>query len=132
MEYLKEIAEIWKEEIEKSLVSIGLKDSNIIKNVQVQYTPNELTLLLPEYSQYIESGRKPGSFPPYSVILKWVKRKKFTGDLNGIAYSICKAIQKRGIKPRPFIQEATENAENRISLYFDENLDKEIEKILSK
>ena len=131
MKYLEEIAEIWKEEITKSMLSVGLKDSEIINDFKVVPEKNGISIYLPDYSKYIESGRKPNlKQPPFKVILTWVKRKGFTGNLNSIAFAIAKSIAKNGIRPRPFLENASTEALEQTSLYLDKYLEKEINKLI--
>lgn len=48
------------------------------------------------YLEYVDKGRKPGSFPPISEIAKWTRIK---GIPQSAAFPIAKSIFKFGIKP---------------------------------
>lgn len=56
-----------------------------------------------DYAKYVESGRKPGKFPPISKIKEWTKQK---GIPEKAAYPIAMKIYKFGIPPKPFIKPA--------------------------
>jgi hypothetical protein len=110
---LEALAEIWVDWTMIELVHMGLIRSNIIKNVTTTVDPKTLTVTmhLPEYAKYIESGRRPGAKrPPFRMILQWVRKKFGSQDANRRTWAICGAIAKRGIKARPFIEKASEKA----------------------
>lgn len=78
-------------------------EGKIFQEVGVEVEDLELVnILVNDYIQYIESGRRPGSFPPVSVIAKWAADKGITTD-NNIVWAICQTIYKEGIAPRPII-----------------------------
>lgn len=80
-----------------------LVEGHIFQEVGVDVVDLELVnILVNDYIQYIESGRKPGSFPPVSVIAKWAAEKGITTD-NRIVWAICQSIYRDGIAPRPLI-----------------------------
>jgi len=71
---------------------------------------SQLVLILPDYAQYIDQGRKKGSKPPIQPIIDWIKRKNIR--VRGIttrqlAFAISQSIASQGIQPRPFIDELT-------------------------
>lgn len=80
-----------------------LVEGHIFQEVGVDVVDLELVnILVNDYIQYIESGRKPGSFPPVSVIAKWAAEKGITTD-NRVVWAICQSIYRDGIAPRPII-----------------------------
>lgn len=80
-----------------------LVEGHIFQEVGVDVVDMELiNILVNDYIQYIESGRKPGSFPPVSVIAKWAAEKGITTD-NRVVWAICQSIYRDGIAPRPLI-----------------------------
>lgn len=80
-----------------------LVEGRIFQEVGCNVEDIELvSILVNDYIQYIESGRRPGSFPPVSVIAKWAAEKGITTD-NRVVWAICQNIYKEGIAPRPII-----------------------------
>ena len=82
-----------------------LKDSNIFKTIQVQATSDNLlmNIILNDYIQYIESGRRAGAkFPPVEPIVKWARSRGIPTD-NSTIYLIRRAISRDGISPRPIM-----------------------------
>ena len=79
-------------------------ESKIFKEMYAKASGNiVIQLLLNDYVQYIESGRKAGSkFPPIEAIRKWAKNKLGKED-NLTIFKIRSAIVRDGIKPRPFM-----------------------------
>lgn len=48
-------------------------------------------------------GRRPGKMPPPKELIAWLK---FRGIPERAAFVVARAIQRRGIKPRPVVDEA--------------------------
>jgi hypothetical protein len=63
----------------------------------------QFQLLAEDYLQYVDKGRKPGTYPPISAIRKWARIK---GLPKGAEYGIQKNIFKFGIKPTNVIRRA--------------------------
>lgn len=52
------------------------------------------------YAFYVERGRRPGRYPPIAAIAGWARR-------HGIApFLVARAIARRGIRARPFVEPA--------------------------
>ena len=80
-----------------------LVEGRIFQEVGCNVEDIELvSILVNDYIKYIESGRKPGSFPPVSVIAKWAAEKGITTD-NSVVWAICQSIYRDGIAPRPIV-----------------------------
>lgn len=92
----------------------ALEDSELIKRVTVTIdeNANSISLFLPFYEKFIESGRRAGAKqPPVDVIIKWMRRKGIGGgNLNRIAFAIARKIGRDGIKARPFTDTAVEKS----------------------
>lgn len=95
-----------------------------LKPIVTEMGDNEikLSISMPKYAEFVDSGRKPGSkFPPEKPIEDWIKQSgikqfrvqknwKTAGNKGGRFISnksrlflIRRAIARDGIKPRPFI-----------------------------
>jgi len=69
-----------------------------------------------DYWQYVNDGRKPGDYVPIKPLMKWIRSKGFnkntqTGkfqkfNIKGMAFAVSKNIQKFGIAPTYFYDEA--------------------------
>lgn len=132
---LQAIGEAYVEHLQAELIIIGLKDSNIINNISYKINNNTIEIILPDYSQYIESGRRANTKRvPIQILLKWMIRKGIPNSIK-IAFAIQTKIFKVGIRPRPFIENSInktdENIENLIKLYVDNVINAEI-KILQQ
>ena len=100
-----------------------LVDSNIYNDLVADVKDLELIqFLIHDYYVYIESGRSAGSFPPPQVIAEWCQRKGIPSD-NSTVYAICKSIYEKGIKPRPFLDEAWEFIDEYWDTWADEIFD---------
>lgn len=66
------------------------------------------------YGRYVEFGRRPGArMPPVSALIGWVQRhfhaprqRVTDATLRGEAFALARAISRRGIPARPFLQPA--------------------------
>lgn len=60
----------------------------------------ELVFSYADYGDEVDSGRKPGSFPPISSIEPWLTLR---GIPEEAAFPIARSIYKFGIKPTPWL-----------------------------
>lgn len=83
-----------------------LSDSDIYRTLKVIATNDGnliLDIVLNDYIQYIESGRRKGAkFPPVEPIVRWCRSKGIPTD-NSTIFLIRRAISRDGIKPRPIM-----------------------------
>lgn len=95
-----------------------LVDSDLFNTVGVMSEDIEVvTLLVNDYVEYIENGRKPGSFPPPQAIAAWCQKKGLPSD-NSTVFLICRSIYEKGIAPRP-IFDGSEGVWETIDSVFD-------------
>jgi len=106
---------------------------------KTKVTPNRdgIAIELPKYAEFIDKGRKPfAKKVPIAELIKWVKRYRLAGrnkksgkfqkassqSVNSMAYAIQRAIWKKGIMARPFIDASLEFAEQELAKLIDETL----------
>lgn len=78
-----------------------LVDGRIFQEIETDVEDVELVnLLVNDYITYIESGRRPGTYPPPNVIAEWCQRRGIPSD-NTTVYLICRSIYEKGIPARP-------------------------------
>lgn len=78
-----------------------LVDGRIFQEIETDVEDVELVnLLVNDYITYIESGRRPGTYPPPNVIAEWCQRRGIPSD-NRTVYLICRSIYEKGIPARP-------------------------------
>lgn len=108
-------------------------DSNIFKEMYAKASGNiVIQLLLNDYVQYIESGRKAGSkFPPIQPIVQWAKKRGIKTD-NSTIFLIRRAIAEDGIKPRPFMYKVLETIDNKWDGEWSSELFNELTKIIDE
>ena len=108
-------------------------DSNIFKEMKAKASGNiVIELLLNNYVQYIESGRKKGSKrPPIEAIREWAKNKLGKTD-NLTIYKIRSAIVRDGIKPRPFMYKVFETIDKKWDGEWSSELFQELTKIIDE
>lgn len=113
MEFSKDLMELVRMVMESN-VGINQKvgtntliDSNIYKTLSVRATHDGdliYDIILNDYIQFIESGRRVGAkFPPVEPIVDWAKKRGIPTD-NATIFLIRRAISRDGIKPRPILQ----------------------------
>ena len=108
-------------------------NSDIFKNMYAKASGNiVIELLLNNYVQYIESGRKKGSkFPPIKPIRDWAKKKLGKED-NLTIYKIRSAIVRDGIKPRPFMYKVLNAIDKKWDGEWSSELFQELTKIIDE
>ena len=105
-EYTEAVAEKYKELLKRDgkLASGNLYNS--VRVINDEYAPS---ISLADYWQFVESGRRPGKFPPPPAIKQWVQLK-FPNENNlkiqQLTYLIGRKIAEKGIKPGNQMQEA--------------------------
>jgi hypothetical protein len=76
------------------------------------------------HGEFVEKGRRRGAkMPPIKPIEKWIKSRGL--DLN--AFAVAKSIQKKGIKPYPFITNEVDKSINELAYLLEEAVAKQIE-----
>ena len=106
-----------------------------IKGTQSGY---RLTVLMEDYWQYVEEGRKPGKMPPIKNIYEWIRYKRPIQDkiqqspdkiaaTKSLAYVIARKIGQKGTKAQPFVtpslkQVTTQTLAQRIGRYIADTL----------
>ena len=108
-------------------------DSKIFKEMYAKASGNiVIQLLLNDYVQYIESGRKAGSkFPPIQPIVQWAKKRGIPTD-NSTIFLIRRAIAEDGIKPRPFMYKVLETIDKKWEGEWSSELFNELTKIIDE
>ena len=108
-------------------------NSDIYKQMYAKASGNiVIQLLLNDYVQYIESGRKAGSkFPPIQPIVQWAKKRGIKTD-NSTIFLIRRAIAEDGIKPRPFMYKVLETIDNKWDGEWSSELFNELTKIIDE
>lgn len=91
----------------------GLSDSRLKESIDVRYRSETgaFEIFIADYAKYVISGRRPGTPPPVSAILEWMRRKKIVGGV-GIAYAIAHKIGRDGIPARDFLRKFTQDIED--------------------
>ena len=108
-------------------------NSDIFKQMYAKASGNiVIQLLLNDYVQYIESGRKAGSkFPPIEAIRKWAKKKLGKED-NSTIFLIRRKIVEDGIKPRPFMYKVLDTIYDKWDGEWSSELFNELTKIIDE
>ena len=85
-----------------------LSDSDIYRTLSVRATNDGdlvMDIVLNDYIQYIENGRRKGAkFPPVEPIVRWCRERGIPTD-NSTIFLIRRAIARDGINPRPIMAE---------------------------
>ena len=108
-------------------------NSDIFKQMYAKASGNiVIQLLLNDYVQYIESGRKAGSkFPPIQPIVQWAKKRNIPTD-NSTIFLIRRAIAEDGIRPRPFMYKVLETIDKKWEGEWSSDLFNELTKIIDE
>lgn len=108
-------------------------NSDIYKEMYAKASGNiVIQLLLNDYVQYIESGRKAGSkFPPIQPIVNWAKKRGIPTD-NSTIFLIRRAIAEDGIRPRPFMYKVLDTIDKKWDGEWSSELFNELTKIIDE
>ena len=90
----------------------------LYNSIRVNYdsSSDSIVVQMEDYWQYVNDGRKPGKYVPIKPLMKWIRTKGFnksktTGkfqkfNIKGMAFAVSKNIQKFGIAPTNFYDDA--------------------------
>jgi hypothetical protein len=98
--------------------------SDIAQATRVQLDSQGLAIDLPDFADELDRGRKPGTYPPFRAILAWVLKYRIQGrgtgaSANQIAFAIQRAIYRKGIKAKPFLQDVDKFAQDLMAELID-------------
>ncbi len=102
----------------------------------VNFSTGEIQFFYAQEGEFVESGRKPGRFPPPQAIERWAKIKGIPRfrDKKGRYISndartflLSRAIAKKGIRPFPFFTDAIERATQQLYNNLEDALVKDLE-----
>ena len=103
---------------------------------EVDRSTGEIQFYYAEEGKFVESGRRPGKFPPPQAIANWAKIKGIPQfrDKKGRYISndsrtflLSRAIAKKGIRPFPFFTDALEQATQQLYNTLEDALVQDIE-----
>lgn len=104
-----------------------LRGSNLDNESNSRYIDKNgdtvVELLVNDYIQYVENGRRSHKMPPIEPIIQWAKRKGISTD-NNTMWKIRKSIADKGIRPRPIMQTVWEDMDAQMQqIYLDRIFD---------
>ena len=84
-----------------------------------------------EYPAVMEFGRRPGTMPPPSALLRWVELKLNppAGQEMSIAFLVARKIKARGIEGRHFMEKGFEKSLTRIQEFMNRAADAIVQEI---
>lgn len=100
----------------------------------------EVSLNLEDYWKWIESGRRPGKFPPLGQIETWIKLKPILPSpmKNGklpttkqLAYLIGRKIATKGIDPTPVMGDALARLNSEMEEAINSAIEQDVESIMT-
>ena len=95
-----------------------VKKGNLYNSINVSFNPstNQILVKMLDYWQNVNDGRKPGKYVPIKPLMDWIRTKGLnkntqTGKfqkfrIKGTAFAISKTIQRFGIRPTNFYDDA--------------------------
>jgi hypothetical protein len=95
-------------------IASGNLESSIEPTFYITPTRTTIDVLMLPYGTELDRGRKPGTRPPVSALVKWLSYPNVRDRLNlrdldiknkeGVAYAIAKKIEREGTTGNHFIQ----------------------------
>ena len=127
MEFSKDIMDIVRAVMESNIGSDSYKNLKVIAKNDGDLV---FDIILNDYLEFIESGRRKGAdMPPVEPIVRWAKKHGIPTD-NGTIYLIRRAISRDGIAPRPFMTTVMEQIDLNMPNWYDKIFD-EITKLIN-
>lgn len=110
--WLDDFVDLVFEISQRKLVDSGKIDTaTMFKTANINRQRLQKSIVYPTpYSANVHEGRMPGSMPPVAPLVQWAERKLNAENPKSTAFAIAKAIEKRGIEPFPFLEEALDEA----------------------
>ena len=123
-ELVKELAKRNKNASGNLSKSFNYQLSDFINSIQLNFSALD-------YEKFIESGRKPGTYPPVKNIQQWCS---YRGIDPKAAYAISNKIYALGIKPTPYVDELLKSSDgiSKLIPVIEDNYKKEIEITIDK
>ena len=127
MEFSKDIMDIVRAVMESNIDSDSYKNLKVIAKNDGDLV---LDIILNDYLEFIESGRRKGAdMPPVEPIVRWARSKGIPTD-NSTIFLIRRAISRDGIAPRPFMATVMEQIDLNMPNWYDKIFD-EITKLIN-
>lgn len=129
--FARDIEEI----VRAALAAQKLEDSNLYKEMKVIASNNEgdlvFGIILNDYAEYVDKGRRSGKMPPIEPIINWCKRHGIK-YANSVVYAIRKTIGNEGIRPRPFLDVVFEKIDSKWDNEYSDKIFEDIMKIIDE
>lgn len=127
MEFSKDIMDIVRAVMESNIDSDSYKNLKVIAKNDGDLV---FDIILNDYLEFIESGRRKGAdMPPVEPIVRWAKKHGIPTD-NSTIFLIRRAISRDGIAPRPFMATVMEQIDLNMPNWYDKIFD-EITKLIN-
>lgn len=127
MEFSKDIMDIVRAVMESNIDSDSYKNLKVIAKNDGDLV---FDIILNDYLEFIESGRRKGAdMPPVEPIIRWARSKGIPTD-NSTIFLIRRAISRDGIAPRPFMATVMEQIDLDMPNWYDKIFD-EITKLIN-
>lgn len=125
---MKELDKISKEfgdnivkQLTEELIKAGKDKGALIKSLKVELQPTAKSIKIiidsEDYLEYVDKGRKPGKYPNFTSLKKWIKLK---GIPKKALFPIAKSIYKHGIKPTNVIDKTFKKFDKILDDYIEE------------
>lgn len=98
--------------------------SRLYQSFDTQILNDRITVFANDYWKSIDAGQRSGTLVPIDKLLDWATYYRIVppGEAVDFAYSVQNAIFAAGVRPRPFAEQALENAIRQLT----SNIDKDI------
>ena len=127
MEFSKDIMDIVRAVMESNIGSDSYKNLKVIAKNDGDLV---FDIILNDYLEFIESGRRKGAdMPPVEPIVRWARSRGIPTD-NSTIFLIRRAISRDGIAPRPFMATVMEQIDLNMPNWYDKIFD-EITKLIN-
>ncbi len=128
--FLKELENAYKTIMRK----VDLDNSDLVKNTKFTYKEGQLTISMYDYGKFVDSGRRRNAKGiPISDLIQWIQEKNIVTrvPIESLAYAIQRSIIRKGIKPRPFLEQVQEEVHKLTALFIQKQVEEELMKAIN-
>jgi hypothetical protein len=124
------------ETLRQSFITImtkyDLDKSDLVKKSRFVYKDGLISILMDDYSEYIDKGRRRGKMPPVKDIITWIRTSAINVPLGltveDFAWAVSKSISNKGIKAKPFIEQLNDEVNDLTLKYMFNQVNENIKK----
>lgn len=115
---------------------IDLDKSELVKRSRFIWQNESIIIQMNDYAEYVDKGRRVGSMPPVQDIASWIRKEAISIpsglSVEDFAWAVSKSIEKKGIKPKPFLERLNVEVNDLTLKYINNKIVEDLRKVFDK